>query len=532
MIVDYNLKAVIFDDKIEEAQPIIDALNYERIPNIFINFKDDTRDDKKLKNIRIIFADLIVGGESEGSPEKVLESIRASILDNIEISNGPFILVVWSKHSSRANELEERIKEKKNLKFVTLSLDKNKYFEKKSGNYKLQDGYSLENLYSIIDSSINQIDKFDYVKESEIEFKNKKSYDDLLNDISSDIKKDIKDIFEVTENTWQLKDNISFQDISKDILEQLVQVEYLNIFLEWESDARDTISKVLTSLLENISIKKDVEDVVSSAIKTTLGQRIASNSKDKLNAFYHTLNSILADSIENNTIPECKHNTFLNSLDLDNIDSNMKSIINSKTLFEDPNGSRELKNGNIYCFNDYRNIFYGDVIKDTFGSDIKNIFKEEFYLYKKDVAKILYGAIPTNENDKKAYEKKCFDDHSKYIHPILFEFTPSCDIAQVKYKKSRLIFGYLVDSKYDFLEKKSESLYKTKFHFKYKNEKKGLDSNFLLVFSIKYIFAVSPNKVREIVPLIRARKELTSDLQQSIASHISRIGISSLDGFN
>jgi hypothetical protein len=89
-----------------------------------------------------------------------------------------------------------------------------------------------------------------------------------------------------------------------------------------------------------------------------------------------------------------------------------------------------------------------------------------------------------------------------------------------------------LNSKYNFIKSESESLYKTKFHFKYKNESKGLNSNFLLVFNIKYIFAVLPEKVEEMTPLIRARKELTSDLQQSIATHISRIGISSLDGFD
>lgn len=82
MISDYNLKAVVFDDREEEAKPLIDALNYERVPNIFINFKDDSRDDKKLQNIRIVFADLIIGDSYEG--KKSLDAIRATILDNID----------------------------------------------------------------------------------------------------------------------------------------------------------------------------------------------------------------------------------------------------------------------------------------------------------------------------------------------------------------------------------------------------------------------------------------------------------------
>ncbi|MEY4505091.1 MAG: hypothetical protein RL154_1388, partial [Pseudomonadota bacterium] len=41
--------------------------------------------------------------------------------------------------------------------------------------------------------------------------------------------------------------------------------------------------------------------------------------------------------------------------------------------------------------------------------------------------------------------------------------------------------------------------------------------------------AVNPAKVKEMTPIIRARKELVTDLQHAIANHISRIGISSID---
>jgi hypothetical protein len=129
----------------------------------------------------------------------------------------------------------------------------------------------------------------------------------------------------------------------------------------------------------------------------------------------------------------------------------------------------------------------------------------------------------------KPFYKECKEKTKNNYYPILMEFTPSCDIANNKYLKSRLIYGYLIDSTYKCFKSSSESLYITPFHFKLHNDNFGLNSNYRLVFFIKNIFAVNPNKIKEMTPIIRARKELVTDLQHAIANHISRIGISSID---
>lgn len=460
MIADYNLKALVFDDRENEAQPLMNLLNYERIPHIYINFKVDTRDDKKVQNVRIVFADLIIGEYSSGDTSSIVEAIRASILDNISVDNGPFILVAWSKHSELVHTLKSRILEvEPKLNFIALELNKLKYFERKG-------------------------------------------------------------------DSWDLKDGIRFENISSDISEQLKELEHLEVFLEWENNARNSISKVLNNFLDNISVKNEVEKIVSSTIKSTLGKKVSPNSKDKLNAFYHTLNSTLADSIDNDVSPENKHDKFLSSLDLEHIDSSMKALINRKTLFETPT-SNKINTGNIYCFNDFKNTFYGDIVKDVCGFKEKKIFEEELFEYRKE-GKLFEKEISESQD---AFQMRHLNEHAKYTHPLLLEFTPSCDIAQGKYEKSRLIFGYLVDSRFKCLKKECDSLYITDFHFQFKDDEKGLSSNYRLVFFIKHIFAVNPEKVKQMIPILRARKEFATDLQHAIANHISRIGISSIDGF-
>ena len=170
MIADYNLKALVFDDEYSEAEPLIEALNYERIPNVYINFKNDHRDDKKIKNVRIIFTDLIVGTYISGDDNNAVEAIRAAILNNISPDNGPFILVAWSKHSELVSILRSRILEiEPLLNFVTVELSKNDYFEK-SGE------------------------------------------------------------------AWKLQNDITFNDIGLAIKKQLMELEHIEIFLEWENN--------------------------------------------------------------------------------------------------------------------------------------------------------------------------------------------------------------------------------------------------------------------------------------------------------
>jgi hypothetical protein len=457
MLAKYNLKAVVFDDVEAEAKPIIDALNAERIPNIYINFDLDEEEEKNIKNIRLVFADLILGTSVSGDIVSLVEPIKISIINNISEDNGPFILIVWSKHSEQAEVLASRIREATSLNFEMIQLDKNNYLIQEGDNYHFIDDDSFDNLKNDITGKINSL-------------------------------------------------------------------EHIKIFLEWERDARNSISKILNSFIENISDGEKVKKTISSTIKKTLGNTVGTDSTDKLDAFYRTLNTVLADAIENNSNPIDEHEIFLNDLDLENIDDETKAEINRKTLFENITDN-ELKTGNIYSFYDFKSLFYGDIIKDVCGCDYENILESDLFRYTKKCRFFNKEAGETDADHQKRHYEKMKDNS----YPVLLEFTPSCDIANNKYKKSRLIFGYMINSKYACLENESESLYITKFHFKYKNEPKRLDGNYRLAFFIKNIFAVNPEKVKELTPMIRARKEFATDLQHAIANHVSRIGISSLD---
>lgn len=473
MITDYNLNVVVFDDEYNEAEPLIEALNYERIPNVFINLGDE-RNDRKLQNIRIIFADLVFGTQVHG--DNTTEHIRTRILDNISDDNGPFILVAWSKHPNLAQTLEERILQiKPNFKFLTITLDKNDYFEIKNDKYALKEG-------------------------------------------------------------------MNFNTIRQDIISKIEKLKHLELFLEWEGDVKKSISKVLNNFLSDINDIEKVNKEISATIKYTMGKQKDLSDTDKFKAFYKTMNTVLDDSMEIN--PENKSDKYtalFNSLNFEKFDSDEKAKINTKILFEQIiNGDKSLKNGNIYLFKDFKEIISEQALSEICICDENCIFNNEFFKHDSEEIKDSNNAIidrkcrtfqtaidDNKPKGKNEFNKYCKEQTKNNCHSILMEFSPSCDILNNKILNSRLIYGYLVNSKYKCF-KNSQSLYITPFHFKVENL--DLNSNYRLVLFIKSIFAVNPDKIREMRPIIRARKELVVDLQHAIANHISRVGVSSING--
>ena len=458
MIADYNLNVVVFDDEYNEAKPLIEALNYERIPNVFINLGDE-RNDRKLQNIRIIFADLVFGTQVLG--DNTIEPIKTRILDNISDDNGPFILVAWSKHLDLAKTLEEKILQiKRNFKFLTITLDKNDYFEIENDKYVLKEG-------------------------------------------------------------------MNFNTIRQDIISKIEKLKHLKLFLEWEGDVKKSISKVLNNFLSDINDTEKVNKEISATIKYTMGKQKDLSDTDKFKAFYKTMNTVLGDSMEINPENKAdKYTALFNSLNFETFSSDEKAKINAEILFEQiTDENKSLKNGNIYSFNEFKTIFGDNVVENLFNYSEKSIFEDVFEFKKK------YKLFnKNNEESQDEFENRHLNNYESLSHPIILEFTPSCDITQNKLKKSRLIFGFLLDSKYKHIKKQNENLYITPFHFELKDKNLNLDSNYRLILFIKTIFAVNPDKIRKMTPIIRARKELVVDLQHAIANHISRVGVSSING--
>ncbi len=131
MILNPYSRAVIFDDEPEKIKPILDLFEKHLIPQLFINFTispEDKADEKKLRNIRLIFTDFIKGQISGTNPGQLTNIINA-ITSTISKGNGPFLIIVWSAHSMQfLGSFKKELKEAGYI-FETIVLEKEKYLD-------------------------------------------------------------------------------------------------------------------------------------------------------------------------------------------------------------------------------------------------------------------------------------------------------------------------------------------------------------------------------------------------------------------
>lgn len=315
----------------------------------------------------------------------------------------------------------------------------------------------------------------------------------------------------------------SVESLIEDLKEELSSnLEYFNLLREWESEIQKSSAKVF-DLFIDIEDNDKTKDYINGTMKSVLAGLKEPKIADKRKALWTSMNMLMSDTIEKSIVNMTETNELndelLETLDLTILDENNISTLNSKLIFEIPTNDRiKLYPGNIFCFNSFSNSC--DTLKEKICGydDYKTFFSEDIFEYNK---KNTFMTKNTGE-DSGDFQTRVKEHLLENIKPILLEFTPYCDYANYKIKKSRLIFGYLVPEDNKCIKKNTDYLYKSPFTFVFK------EINYILVLSLRHIIGVNPDILTDLTLLFRARKELVNDIQHNIAYHISRVGVSSL----
>lgn len=179
MILNPYSRAIIFDDEEDKIEPLIELFKKHLVPQLFIDFSksvEDRDEEKKLKNIRLVFTDFIKGQVSTSGSGQLTDIINA-ITSTISKENGPFIIVTWSAHAMQL--LGSFRKELKSAGYIfeDIVLEKEKYLHNPNIEEMLMDINeklkSKENFINFLDwenkvkiSASNIIVPFTNLKES------------------------------------------------------------------------------------------------------------------------------------------------------------------------------------------------------------------------------------------------------------------------------------------------------------------------------------------------------------------------------
>lgn len=120
MFLPINGRIAIVDNVIEEVEPLFKIFSKNRIPYIFIQGDDMMclpEENDESNDLRIIFLDLNLLGESTPSVKEVKASLYPILKRIISKNNFPYSIIIWSKQEDRyldavkelfAHELSDR----------------------------------------------------------------------------------------------------------------------------------------------------------------------------------------------------------------------------------------------------------------------------------------------------------------------------------------------------------------------------------------------------------------------------------------
>ena len=288
-------------------------------------------------------------------------------------------------------------------------------------------------------------------------------------------------------------DEWTFKEDKKDKLQRIIEekiraIDIFKVFINWENLIHDASSMTVNEISKFSEFDDHWNDkmkrIFFSFAKAQAGRLIENmEDREKITSALYTFNQIFSDIFERDIQQFIIEGISLEDGD---IGEEVKVKINSRILI-DTAPRNELYPGNVYKDQN------ADV---TFIKEILNENRED-----------VLGSIAENSIS------------------IFVEVTPICDFVQRKAKMNRVIKGVLIPDSagtdtgiWRRIKKHALFLYVSPtIHYE------GKDYRMILDF--RYFTSVKADELKGKNVLFRIRKELLSDIQIKLSSHINRTGV-------
>jgi hypothetical protein len=537
---EYQLPAdgsvLIIDDKVEEALPLIQLLSQNGIASTFYTGTEDTKlPVQPVQKVRLAFIDirLFVALDPNTCVQIVLRLLDRIIPDD----NGPYILIVWSKHEDiYADELKAQVMSPSSKKppVIFLSLQKAAYFDAVPEiDESLQE--RLEEAYSTLETRFNA--------------------DDL-----TAIKNAVSGTIPVR-GTWEPKAD-ALQLISGKLKDELAKADAFHLFTIWENLVNKASGKTVASFSKLCQRDEYWKDNLKSGIyrmaHAQLGKKIVLVDGDELirNAL-KTLNRSFLDILEND-ICEAKDLSGIIKVNRTAI-SFTKKVNNKKyTIKWAPKsgkykllidgkkvGEKKYISKIPSCAPSPERATIGELVGEyvSISPEINTRLLIDFPTSKSIQPGNVYEREGIHWNRKRSIIRSYYpekndilgkNEDGQYKVPnselkkfvfVELEVTPLCDYTQDNWLKSRLLPGVLIPEKYAENIDQSEATYGILPLIKINAQCYKPVFNFHLLKSKD--IEKDPNKL--IQPLFRIKKEVCADIRSRLSSHASRVGVTAVE---
>ena len=145
---------VIIDDKFEEALPLFRILSKDRVAVTFFSGRIEELPPEPFRDVRMVFLDIVLEG-LEGADDKTRISTLVNVINKVvSKENGPFILVIWTKHPEFIQNIQKALKEA-GFYFLIVDLEKYKFFESKDEGWLFSED-RIEELHREIENKLKK----------------------------------------------------------------------------------------------------------------------------------------------------------------------------------------------------------------------------------------------------------------------------------------------------------------------------------------------------------------------------------------
>lgn len=499
-------KILIIDDKYDEAYPLITALAIKGMPTLYWNGGYEGVPEEPLTGVRFVFLDMRF---STVTDERTICTFLFNLLSKaISVDNGPYVLFIWSKHD---NEYLDYFK-KEILKidrvpkpYVIMNMDKNMFINSVSEENEVY----AEIASTLCESIDGDEDKFQGVLQ-------------LIEE----------NIVKTQEKVQIIEDGIN--KIMQSLDEKLQEINSLAILFMWER----LVNKSAENLLNDIASLSEVDNNWDNNIKTliqSLASANAGKSMDKTAESYIknsiiTLNQMFPDELTNSLIQEKIDGqtfSFIEEPTINKVrDENEYSISKMKKYIIKKNKTEYKSFKKVEELSD--DIEDKSIIVELYNKYWEYAGKSNFKLLCERITEKRFkkpgGIYEVNNNEllKNICLSTLKGEYSlSNIELVKLDISSSCDYAQDKLKRTRILFGIIIKEEYFNSIKDTDDIYITP----------QLESNnkkFKILFNFHYVGNEDYSEIESGKIKFSFRELILTEIKHKLATYISRIGIINL----
>lgn len=466
MILPESGRVVIIDDKFGEVLPLIRILSRERVAVTYFSGKEKELPDEPFTDVRIVFLDIVLEGVDLLDDKTIISTLTNVVGRIVSKENGPFVLAVWAKKSDSESNIVKRIKEALREKgFYTIDVD---------------------------------LEKTSFFKREK-------------------------------DDTYTFRED-KIRDLNKKLQEKLGEVDILKVFIQWENivneAASETVNEVSKFSKYDENWNNEMKKIFYHLAKAWLGKLIEETEDgENIRGSFYTFHLIFGDILEKKL--QLKEITKI-EFEKRDLEDRIGSKINTHILL-DMSQRSDIYPGNVYkTETEIKQLIYDSIDRDALISDFARSIRRNKtdLLNKKGILKKIY------RKNFNSFFKKVRERLKKVAIPVIVEVSPVCDHVQKKLKKYKYVDGFLCPAiaKIDNIQIRMNEklnqhalfLYTTPI-IRYK------ERQYILILDFRYFSSADKEFFSDKELLFRIRRELLSDIQIKLSSHINRTGVLYLD---